>query len=55
VSALETIVSKGGKVVDTDVATLTEALMNELVKLDSPSSSRVEEAAPQYMRADNMC
>jgi len=35
VSALETIVSKGGKVVDADVVTLTEALMNELVKLDS--------------------
>ncbi|CAN6211522.1 unnamed protein product [Urochloa humidicola] len=35
VSALETIVRKGGKVVDADVVTLTEALMNELVKLDS--------------------
>ncbi|XP_062192844.1 BAG family molecular chaperone regulator 1-like [Phragmites australis] len=35
VSALETIVSKGGKVVEADVVTLTEALMNELVKLDS--------------------
>jgi len=35
VSALETIVSKGGKVVDADVVTLTEALMTELVKLDS--------------------
>jgi hypothetical protein len=35
VSALETIVSKGGKVVDADVVALTEALMNELVKLDS--------------------
>lgn len=35
VSALETIVGKGGKVVDADVVTLTEALMNELVKLDS--------------------
>jgi hypothetical protein len=35
VSALETIVAKGGKVVDADVVTLTEALMNELVKLDS--------------------
>jgi hypothetical protein len=35
VSALETIVCKGGKVVDADVVTLTEALMNELVKLDS--------------------
>jgi hypothetical protein len=35
VSALEAIVDKGGKVVDADVAALTEALMNELVKLDS--------------------
>ena len=35
VSALETIVGKGGKVVEADVVTLTEALMNELVKLDS--------------------
>uniref|UniRef100_A0A0A9AP34 Ubiquitin-like domain-containing protein n=1 Tax=Arundo donax TaxID=35708 RepID=A0A0A9AP34_ARUDO len=35
VSALETIVDKAGKVVDADVVTLTEALMNELVKLDS--------------------
>ncbi|KAK3132883.1 hypothetical protein QOZ80_6AG0528990 [Eleusine coracana subsp. coracana] len=35
VSALETIVGKGGRVVDADVVTLTEALMNELVKLDS--------------------
>uniref|UniRef100_A0A0D9Z900 BAG domain-containing protein n=1 Tax=Oryza glumipatula TaxID=40148 RepID=A0A0D9Z900_9ORYZ len=35
VSALETIVSKGRRVVDADVVTLTEALMNELVKLDS--------------------
>ncbi|KAF0898299.1 hypothetical protein E2562_007152 [Oryza meyeriana var. granulata] len=35
VSALETIVSKGGRVVDADVVALTEALMNELVKLDS--------------------
>jgi hypothetical protein len=35
VSALETIVAKGGKVVDADVVALTEALMNELVKLDS--------------------
>ncbi|KAL6900653.1 hypothetical protein ACP4OV_005329 [Aristida adscensionis] len=35
VSAMETIVSKGGKVVDADVVALTEALMNELVKLDA--------------------
>ncbi|KAF0924324.1 hypothetical protein E2562_010019 [Oryza meyeriana var. granulata] len=35
VTALEGIVAKGGKVVDADVVTLTEALMNELVKLDA--------------------
>ncbi|CAO2207495.1 unnamed protein product [Urochloa humidicola] len=36
VSALEAVVAKGGgKVVDADAAALTEALMNELVKLDS--------------------
>ncbi|XP_072968971.1 BAG family molecular chaperone regulator 1-like [Typha angustifolia] len=35
VSALETIVSKGGKVVENDVIHLTELLMNELVKLDA--------------------
>ncbi|TVU04697.1 hypothetical protein EJB05_47828 [Eragrostis curvula] len=35
VSALETIVRKRGKVVDADVVALTEALMNELVKLDA--------------------
>ncbi|KAL6646293.1 hypothetical protein ACP70R_017901 [Stipagrostis hirtigluma subsp. patula] len=35
VSAMETIVGKGGKVVDGDVVALIEALMNELVKLDA--------------------
>ncbi|KAL5206596.1 hypothetical protein ABZP36_034805 [Zizania latifolia] len=35
VTALEAIVGKGGKVVDADVVTLTEALMNKLVKLDA--------------------
>lgn len=35
VSALETIVNKGGRVVEADVVTLTEALMNELVRLDA--------------------
>ncbi|KAL5201386.1 hypothetical protein ABZP36_035740 [Zizania latifolia] len=35
VTALEAIVGKGGKVVDADVVMLTEALMNELVKLDA--------------------
>ncbi|KAJ1275076.1 hypothetical protein BS78_05G108500 [Paspalum vaginatum] len=38
VSALEAIVGKGGKVVDADVVTLTEAHMNELVKLDSTAT-----------------
>jgi hypothetical protein len=35
VSALETIVNKGGRVVEADVVALTEALMNELIKLDA--------------------
>jgi hypothetical protein len=35
VSALETIVNKGRRVVEADVVALTEALMNELVKLDA--------------------
>ncbi|XP_072976249.1 BAG family molecular chaperone regulator 3-like [Typha angustifolia] len=35
VSALETIVNKGGKVVENDVINLTELLMNELIKLDA--------------------
>ncbi|CAO2170106.1 unnamed protein product [Urochloa humidicola] len=39
VSALEAIVSKGGKVVDADVVALTEALMNELVRLDSVAAA----------------
>ncbi|KAL0452525.1 UNVERIFIED_CONTAM: BAG family molecular chaperone regulator 3 [Sesamum latifolium] len=34
VSALETVVSRGGKVVEKDVVNLTELLMNQLVKLD---------------------
>lgn len=33
-SALETIISKGGKVVETDVLSLIEKLMNQLLKLD---------------------
>lgn len=32
--ALETIISKGGKVVETDVLSLIEKLMNQLIKLD---------------------
>jgi hypothetical protein len=35
VSALETIVNKGGRVVQADVVALTEALINELVRLDA--------------------
>jgi hypothetical protein len=35
VSTLETIVNKGGRVVEADVVALTEALMNELVRLDA--------------------
>ncbi|GAU15469.1 hypothetical protein TSUD_45060 [Trifolium subterraneum] len=34
VSAIETIISKGGKVVETDVLSLIEKLMNQLIKLD---------------------
>jgi hypothetical protein len=34
VSAIETIISKGGKVVETDVLRLIEQLMNQLIKLD---------------------
>ncbi|XP_073141512.1 BAG family molecular chaperone regulator 2-like [Henckelia pumila] len=34
VSALETVVSKGGKVVEKDVVDLIESLMNQLIKLD---------------------
>lgn len=34
VSAFESIITKGGKVAETDVLNLTELLMNELLKLD---------------------
>ncbi|GAA0154653.1 chaperone [Lithospermum erythrorhizon] len=34
VSALETVISKGGKVVEIDVLKFTELLMNQLVKLE---------------------
>lgn len=33
-SALETVISKGGKVVEKDVVNLIELLMNQLLKLD---------------------
>jgi hypothetical protein len=42
VSALETIVNKGGRVVESDVVTLTEALMNELVKLDADDDVKAQ-------------
>jgi hypothetical protein len=42
VSALETIVNKGGRMVKSDVVTLTEALMNELVKLDADGDVKVQ-------------
>lgn len=34
VSALESVISKGGKVAEKQVVNLTELLMNELLKLD---------------------
>jgi hypothetical protein len=42
VSALETIVNKGGRVVEADVVALTEALMNELVKLDADDNVKAQ-------------
>lgn len=33
-SALETIINKGGKVVEADLLKLTEKLMNQLLRLD---------------------
>jgi hypothetical protein len=42
VSALETIVNKGGRVVEADVVALTEALMNELVKLDADDDVKAQ-------------
>jgi hypothetical protein len=42
VSALETIVNKGGRVVEVDVVALTEALMNELVKLDGDGDVKAQ-------------
>jgi BAG domain len=35
VTAIENIVNKGGKVVESDVIMLTETLMNQLIKLDA--------------------
>jgi hypothetical protein len=42
VSALETIVNKGGRVVEADVVALTEALMNELIKLDADDNVKAQ-------------
>jgi hypothetical protein len=42
VSALETIVNKGGRVVEADVVALTEALMNELVKLNAEGDIKAQ-------------
>lgn len=33
-SALETVISKGGRVVEKDIVNLIELLMNQLLKLD---------------------
>lgn len=33
-SALETLISKGGKVIEKDIVNLIELLMNQLLKLD---------------------
>jgi hypothetical protein len=42
VSALERIINKGGRVVEADVVALTEALMNELVKLDADGDIKAQ-------------
>jgi hypothetical protein len=42
VLALETIVNKGGRVVEADVVALTEALMNELIKLDADDNIKAQ-------------
>jgi hypothetical protein len=42
VSALETIVNKGGRVVEADIVVLTEALMNELIKLDADGDVKAQ-------------
>jgi hypothetical protein len=40
---LETIVNKGGRVVEADVVALTEALMNELVRLDADTDVKAQQ------------
>jgi hypothetical protein len=42
VSALETIVNKGRRVVEADVVALTEALMNELISLDADADIKAQ-------------
>jgi hypothetical protein len=42
VSMLETIVNKSGRVVEADVVTLTEAFMNELIKLDADDNVKAQ-------------
>jgi hypothetical protein len=42
VSALESIVNKGGRVVEADVVALTEALMNELIKQDADDDVKAQ-------------
>jgi hypothetical protein len=54
VSALETVVSKGGRVADADVATLTEALMNELLKLDSIAAADGEVKAQRRAQEERV-
>jgi hypothetical protein len=41
VSALETIINKGRRMVEADVVALTETLMNELVRLDADADIKV--------------
>jgi hypothetical protein len=43
VSALETIINKDGRVVEADVVALTEALMNELVKLEADGNIEAQQ------------
>jgi hypothetical protein len=42
VSALETIVNKGGRVVEADTVALIEALMNKLVRLDADADVKAQ-------------
>jgi hypothetical protein len=42
VSTLETIVNKGGRMVEANIVALTEALMNELVKLDTDGNVKAQ-------------